>query len=261
VAVSPLMLAPGERAGVIFYFSGMAVGTEILLTNDANAPFPGGDPVTEDTSQILQFRVVPLTGPDTSTIPAQLNSIDRLEIADMTRTLTLKELEDAIIGDPLGVFLNGSRWGNPGDVSETPRVGSREIWEIVNLTNDAHPIHLHLVDFQLLNRQDFDVEGYEAAWDELNPVVPTQDPKNLPVGPYLLGAPIPPPPNEQAEKDTIQAFPGQVTRIIIGFTPDTKVSEFPFDATARPGYVWHCHILEHEDNEMMRRMQLTKGSQ
>lgn len=120
-------------------------------------------------------------------------------------------------------------------ITEKPTEGDVEIWRIVNLTEDAHPIHLHLVMFQVLDRTPFDAEGYaeaQQAWlAGMGPQPVVED--------FLTGDPIAPNPWETGWKDTVIANPGQVTRIIAHF-----------DLAGL--YVWHCHILEHEDNEMMR---------
>src|SRR5690606_12127247 len=159
-------------------------------------------------------------------------------------------------GQPLGVFLDGKRWGEPGNVTELPQIGTTEIWELVNLTDDAHPIHLHLIDFLILDRQEFDSDRYRARYEQLNPDIPaTDETVTLPVEEYLTGQPEPPLAFEAGWKDTVRAPPGQVTRIVVRWLPESAEA-FPFDPTEEPGYVWHCHILEHEDNEMMRRLQL-----
>ena len=180
-------------------------------------------------------------------------------------------------------------------LSELPNEGDTEIWEIVNLTADAHPIHLHLVQFQLMNRQNFDVKKYNAAYNaafpgggydpmtgrptrrgvypglrpavELqhrqcralggNPDIAAVSPKASPL--YLKGKPIPPLAQEAGWKDTVMAYPGQVTRIVVRWAPTDFPANtppanatFPFDPNGGHGYVWHCHIIDHEDNEMMR---------
>jgi spore coat protein A len=111
-------------------------------------------------------------------------------------------------------------------ITEMPQLNSTEVWEIFNSTEDAHPIHLHLVAFQVLSRQKFkaDQDLETGALDDIR----------------LRGRPKPPADNEEGWKDTVLMFPGEVTRLIAKFD--------------RPGeYVWHCHILSHEDHEMMRR--------
>ena len=181
-------------------------------------------------------------------------------------------------------------------LSEIPNEGETEIWEIVNLTADAHPIHTHLVQFQLMNRQVFDLGKYSAAYNAAfpgggydimtgspypagafipafgppldyntgiprafggNPDIAAVDAKGKFL--YLKGTPTPPLPEEAGWKDTIMVLPGQVTRFVVRWAPtdlpaSTPVANafFSFDPNGGHGYVWHCHIVDHEDNEMMR---------
>ncbi len=213
------------------------------------------------------------------------------------RQLTLKEIMG--MAGPLEVLVNNTKWNGissstmlpvpgsfpssyntsmgPNWLTEGPRVGATEMWEIINLTADAHPIHLHLVQFQLINRQPFQTTKYLTDWSLLFPgglFIPAFGPPlpynvlnadgalggNLAVTPYLQGVATPPNPNEAGWKDTVIMHPGEVSRIMVRWAPQnipvTGVSAginlFPFDPTAGPGYVWHCHIIDHEDNEMMR---------
>ena len=220
--VHQILLAPAERADIIVDFKGME-GRNILLTNRAPTPFPGGEPAAPDTTgQIMQFRVtVPLGDEDMSSIPRNLGRIEPLteRSARRTRYLTLVESKDEY-RRPL-LLLDGKRWSDP--VTEVIRAGSTEMWCFVNVTDDTHPIHIHLVHFQVVNRQPFNVEKYLSTGDIV-----------------LTGPPVRPDENERGWKDTVRANPGQVTRIIARFEP--YAGEFP----------WHCHILEHEDNDMMR---------
>jgi FtsP/CotA-like multicopper oxidase with cupredoxin domain len=126
---------------------------------------------------------------------------------------------------------------------------------------DTHPIHLHRVQFQLIDRQDLKADAYAAAWQAENGTPPLNQPTTtVPLEHYLIGTPIAPDKNETGWKDTIRAEPMQVTRIRVRFAPQSApvsttkswVNYFPFDPTLTPGYVWHCHLLDHEDNEMMR---------
>lgn len=245
--------------------------------------------------------------------------------AQKTRQLTLNEVMGMPVtftdpvtglltpypGGPLEILVNNTKWSGEstrayGDFlpltvggittaySEIPKEGETEVWEIVNLTADAHPIHLHLVQFQILNRQGFDAKGYAAAYGLAFPTgvfqpgfgpplnYYTGNPRALggnpdiavlgPIGKplYLKGAAVPPKPEEAGWKDTVMMLPGQVTRIAVRWTPTdlpantantSPAASFPFDpsggfdlATQTPGhgYVWHCHIIDHEDNEMMR---------
>ena len=138
----------------------------------------------------------------------------------MTRTITLDEALNGR-GDSMLMVLNRKRWMEP--VTERPRLNSTEIWEFVNLTEDTHPIHLHLVRFQVLDRRTFDVFAY-------------QNEKGL----RYLAAAMKPEANEMGWKDTVQCPPGMITRIITKFEGYTGK------------YLYHCHILEHESNDMMR---------
>jgi FtsP/CotA-like multicopper oxidase with cupredoxin domain len=207
------------------------------------------------------------------------------------RRLTLNEVLGA--GGPLEVLLNNTKWRDP--VTERPRVGATEIWEIVNLTADTHPIHLHLVQFQLINRQRFQLNKYLKVYgasfaggayvpavgpplpygDCYDPITHAPLPGavcggNPDVTPFLQQSPVPPDPNEVGWKDTFRMNPGEVTRIAVRWAPQDVLSStagtnsYPFDPSAAigttdvfgfpggPGYVWHCHIIDHEDNEMMR---------
>lgn len=318
-----LVLMPGERADVVVDFAGLAPGTRLLLRNVAKTPFPnGGTPKGDTIGRIMQFRVnAPRAGfVDTSYNPAlgtPLRPANRrivrlVDLAtgkavgnvDKRRQLTLNEVMGA--GGPLEVLVNNTRWSGVSErpyedfeevddkyYSELPTEGQTELWELVNLTADAHPIHTHLTQFQLMNRQRFDVAKYNAAYDaafpgsaELDPMTnqtyppgvyipgfgPPRDYRavnnglsggkeggNPDVTAFLQGSALPPAPNETGWKDTVIAYPGQVTRLVVRYAPtDRKVDDtdqlfYPFDpAQDGHGYVWHCHIIDHEDNEMMR---------
>jgi len=276
VPLTRLMIAPGERADIIVDFSMLSPGDRVIIRNSANAPFPSGTtPDPKTVGQIMQFTV---NGPlsdvnQPTTIPPTLPStIPVLTTNAPSRTLTLIE-KMGMLG-PTEIFLDGQRWaGNPIQaISEMPKVGSTEDWYIVNPTADTHPIHLHLVQFQLVSRQKFNVGKYLADWMLLNgvdPVTMTGLPLNQPtvnvpsLTPYLKGKPVGPSPNEMGWKDTIQVNPGEITIIRVRFAPLDYglpgkpsyipfTNQYPFNPTTGPGYVWHCHILDHEDNEMMR---------
>ena len=169
--------------------------------------------------------------------------------------------------EPIGVFLNGQKWD--GVVTEYPQVGSTEDWYLVNPTEDVHPIHTHLTQFQILYRQPIDVDAYLEDWYNANgmeiPLPLETAPTPVPYDALLYadGAIVPPMPYETGWKDTIHAWPGYVTVIRIRWAPIASpttgpgapspgVNLYSFDPTTGPGYVWHCHILDHEDNEMMR---------
>lgn len=263
VKLSELLIAPGERADVLIDFSKLEPGTKIILTNDANSPFPNGDsPNLNTVGQIMQFTVLDTPVVPPNKLPAKLNIIPILTPNVPKDILTLNETEGP--DGPVILTLNGQKWGAP--ISELPIVGSTVDWDLVNITNDTHPIHVHLIQFQIVNRQNFDAVKYEEEWLKLNGEPPLQHPTiPLPIEPFLHGNPIDPDPNERGWKDTIRANPGQITRIRLRFAPQNAdprkvkpgVNLFPFDPSFGPGYVWHCHILEHEDNEMMRPYKVT----
>jgi spore coat protein A, manganese oxidase len=200
-------LYPAERADVVIDFSGL-VGKSIQLRHQSQG--------------ILEFRVRSNGARDASVLPVTLRDVPRIDPSSAAkhRVMTLNEIDDAD-GNALQMLLDGKRWSDP--ISENPRQDSIETWSFVNLTGDAHPIHLHLVRFQLLDRRPFDL----FAWNAHRKLI-------------FTGPAQPPEPHEMGWKDTIRADPGVMTRIAMRFEGD-------------PGrYVWHCHFLEHEDNEMMR---------
>ena len=267
--LTSLTIAPGERADVLINFAGLPAGTQVLLANTAKAPFPmGSPPDPRATGQIVQFRVTGKAGASLNpgvltmglnpTLPLT-DPFPNLPAPSLTRTRVLWEVEGEL--GPEMVTLNGQMWD--GALSETPTQGATEEWVIVNPTADAHPIHLHLVQFQLVSRQLIDTKKYGSDWLTLQRTTgglgPDAEPPwpmdfvplELPIGAYLKGKPMAAPLNEQGWKDTIQMFPGQVTVIRVRWASQDG-SPFGFDASQGPGYVWHCHILEHEDNEMMR---------
>jgi len=261
-----LTIAPGERADILVNFSGLA-GHKIMMKNSAKSPYPAGAPPDQQTvAQIMQFTVTTELGLPPAVLPANLNPTlpgnvfpTLLGPINKTRILTLWEVMGMM--GPTEILLNGQKWA--GATSEKPYYGKTEEWAIVNPTADTHPIHLHLVQFQLVSRQAIDVKKYAADWiakqtdtglygTGMPPWNYGYIPNELPIGPYLKGKPSPAPPNERGWKDTIQMNPGEVTIIRVRFAPIDGTPNYPFNPTVGPGYVWHCHILDHEDNEMMR---------
>ena len=216
VKLTSVDFAPAERADLLIDFS-QAAGQKLHLINGA--------------FEILEFRVA--AKPSTSqppqqraahvdSIPPTLRSIDRIpeSSAITTRTITLNEYKDKI-GNSMLMLLNRKHWHEP--VTETPRLNTTEIWEFINLTEDLHPMHLHLVRFQILDRRVFDVFAYQNDH-----------------GVHYVGPVVSPLPNELGWKDVVQCPAAMITRIIVNFS-------------GYPGkYLYHCHILEHEANDMMR---------
>jgi Putative multicopper oxidases len=274
--MSQITIAPGERAEILINFTG--VTGPVTMRNTARFPFPKGaapNPGTDGT--IMQFNVGATVVPSTA-VPATLNTIPPLT-ATVTRTRVLWEVMGAL--GPLEILVNGQKWA--GQLSENPAPGATEDWIVVNPTADTHPIHLHLAPFQVVSRQNFDVKKYSADWvakqytdcamaKSVVPLTPcgslappamgmmrgppwpnNYTPLELNVTPYLKGRVMPPAANERGWKDTVQMNPGEVTTIRVRFSPIDGSPSYPFMVTDGPGYVWHCHIIDHEDNEMMRR--------
>ncbi len=259
VRLQQLLLAPAERADVILDFTRVPAGTGIVLRNlGPDEPFGGGEPGkgfepadSDTTGQVMQFRVVAATGRDGSTLPAALKlprftalpkatRVRHLSLNEMmSATVTAEERDGSIVFDPkgepfgpqealLGTFDPANNLAQPHNwmdpVTESIKKGRVEEWDIHNLTADAHPIHLHQVQFQVLGRR-------------------VVDPEDSPHGYLGAGAVIKPERWESGYKDTVTAYPGEVTRI-----------RARFDIVGL--YVWHCHIIEHEDNEMMRPLRV-----
>jgi len=241
-----ILMGLAERADVIVDFSDVAVGEYVLGNVAPDEPYGGGEPGDDfepsdpdTTGQILQFRVVDATQADDTTPPEFLTLpfITRLPEATVTRRLALieqmgmgRDANGEEVEGPVEAALGivddeGSaerlEWSSP--VSENPAVGATEIWEMYNTTGDAHPMHVHETVFEVVDRQELSADAEGELIEPLTPV----------------GMAVEPPPWETGFKDTVIAYPGQVTRIRARFNG--------------PGqFVWHCHIVEHEDNEMMR---------
>lgn len=228
VPLNQLTLGPGERADVVVDFAGSA-GETLIVRNNARAPYPKGDTVNPKTAGlIMAFRVGASPVVDTSDLPSVLRpspfTVGGTVAA--TRQLILFEGQDEFgrLQPALGTVGQGRLMWDEA-ITENPGLNDVEVWEVYNATEDAHPIHLHLVSFEILDRQKFraDIHPLTGALSNIR----------------KLGRPKPPETNEFGPKDTAQMFPGEVTRVKMRFD--------------RPGrYVWHCHILSHEDHEMMR---------
>jgi spore coat protein A, manganese oxidase len=244
VRLDQLLLGLAERADVIVDFTRLPVGTRLYLINEGpDEPFGGGEPPGDfdaadpaTTGQVLQFRVVPRTSRDPSTPPHRLvlPAPPPLPHATRRRRVSLNEEDSRTVrvtedkhgnvvldcqdGEPFGprFALLGTVAGSRGvplrwddEITEHPAVGATEVWELYNFTEDAHPIHIHEITFKVLERQPFDG--------------PKRGPESW----------------ETGRKDTVIAYPGEITRV-----------KATFDRAGL--FVWHCHIVEHEDHEMMR---------
>lgn len=217
-------IAPGERADVVVDFAPFAAGTQILLTNSAPAPYPLADPSQPTLPNIMQFIVQAAPG-HTAPLPTTLSTVLPIPEAEAVQSRSL-ELARTLAPGPCGGqqwTINGLHWD---DVTEFPVLGTTEIWRFINRSETVHPMHMHLVQFQVLDRQAFVVQADTIA---------------------LVGSPVPPEPYEAGWKDTAPVNPSEVLRVIARFE----------DFTGR--YPYHCHILEHEDHEMMRQFHVAHG--
>ena len=186
-------------------------------------------------------------------IPATLRATPILPItSSRVRNVSLVEIADPETGVPLTALLNNLMWET--QQIEKPVVDTVEQWNIINTTGDTHPIHLHLVTFQILGRQKFNAAAYlESFYDELDddPTMAGTGPHPVPSGDrFVYSRQQPPAPFEGGWKDTVKANPGEITRILVPFGANAAPG-VPFGNSFTGEYVWHCHILEHEDNEMM----------
>ena len=248
IVLKELLLAPAERADVIVDFSKFAPGTEIIMLNlGADSPLQSlpippeeiSDP--ETTGKIMKFKVVEKTDQGIAgAIPAALPAIERLTTDLEDRALVLVEVEDMKAEIPIEAQLGTLKDGKLEffePTSELINVGDTEAWQLINFTADAHPIHLHLVHFQVVERIPFDKESFDKDYQTY---LQTKGEMNVPKPmDYATGPAEPPKSWETGWKDTVIAYPDYYTKIIANFDMAGK-------------YVWHCHILEHEDNEMMR---------
>lgn len=234
VEFSQVLIGPGERKDVVVDFDNPALkGRTIIMQNDAPTPYPNGvavDPLT--TGRIMAFRVSKkLSAVPKTTLAGPL----RGEIVPLTTNLPPRKLllfegtDDFGRLQPLLGTVNQDGDGVPlgwmDDITENPELNTTEIWEIYNTTPDAHPIHLHMVKMQLVNRQKitFQMGDNEVSDIEVDNNEALRQPGD----------------EEKGWKDTYIAYPGEVTRII---------AKFELGGLS----AWHCHILSHEDHEMMR---------
>ncbi len=258
VALDRLLLAPGERADLVVDFAAYPMGTELYLRNfGPDEPFKGfnpdgsisdgeggvADPADpETTGKIMKFAVTKRFKRNFPDATVDGNTVLRSDIEPLvqdgaTRQLVLFEGLDEYgrLQPLLGTLEAGSlAWFEP--ITENPMLNDVEVWEVYNATVDAHPIHLHLVSFQIVDRESF--TGTVTEKDQ-----PQHD-GTFGVGGILsdvvLGGDVRgPEENEMGWKDTAVMLPGEVTRVIAKFDREGR-------------YVWHCHILSHEDHEMMR---------
>ncbi|HEY3497500.1 MAG TPA: carbohydrate-binding protein [Polyangiaceae bacterium] len=239
-----------ERADVLIDFSSFAPGTQLTLLN------VGGNPATT-LGRIMRFTVqntTPVTPPALN--PALFPPKAALPTDAPTRIKTLHNHVDAA-GNAMR-SVDGLDFTSP--TTEFPLIGSTEQWDMVNVGGGGHQMHIHLIEFQVVSRQTIDTAAYLQQWNLLNGFKPVTRPIVVDPTPYLTGSVQPAPPYDTGWKDTVRAPSNQLTRILARWAPQETVTggvtpgvnQFPIDPTVGPGYLWHCHVLGHEDNDMMR---------
>jgi spore coat protein A len=262
----PLVLGPAERADIIVDFSKVKTSSKdplcFVLYNDAPVPFPGGTPLADfhprnrrlapppspgygpNTRTLLQFRVLPLgavtgdTNPDAAPDPTWMLPPTPVpaQTVPMPRDLALFETVDVYgrLAQQLGPLSGPLEFTDPA--TEVVQAGTVEVWRIFNVSADTHPIHFHYFNVRVVSRQRFRLAHGR---------------------PVFNGAPEPPEPGEQGWKETVRMNPGECTTLLAEMPstaglapPGVSIPDSP--RTAGHEYVWHCHILEHEEHDMMR---------
>jgi spore coat protein A len=234
VPMNNLVLTPAERADIVIDFSAMAGKRFTVHNSRPVAPVSTPAPNLPTVMQIRVGNVVTSPGPSSvpATLPGQAAS---LGTPSVTRFIPLNEIAAGTANWWLN--LSGAHFGK---APENPRAGAIEDWVFVNLTPDTHPMHTHLFNHQVIGRVPFDVTTYQGEYARANGVPGGIDPS-----PFATGPMLPPTPDERGWKDTTKANPGYYT-IIRG------KMDLPTGVAAPQSYVYHCHIVEHEDNDMMQ---------
>lgn len=238
VPTQNFLLAPSEIADVIVDFS-ESLTSEAVLTNDAPYPYPSGTQVDQLNGKVMKFVIssdkncVPH---DQSKVPVTLVNYQTANIEGVakTRYIVLYEYTSAT-DEPTHLYINGKRLEDP--VTETPKSGTKELWEVINLTNDNHPLHIHLASFQAVKVQELvDVDTFSACMTVKNDAVACN------VTAHATGKLVNVPDYEKTWKNSVKIEPLYMTTVLARFDMVDTGAPYPFDATAEPGYVYHCHV-------------------
>ncbi|MQL94584.1 hypothetical protein Taro_027242 [Colocasia esculenta] len=251
VRTATILLAPAEIFDVIIDFS-KSTTSEAELTNSAPYPYPNGTAADFPNSRVMKFLIANGTAMDPSRVPTALVGYPAATANDATvrRYITMYEYQTPD-GEPTHLYINGKRFEDP--VTETPKAGSTEVWEVINLTGDNHPLHIHLAEFQAIKVQEIvDLTTFRNCMTQLNDAVKCN------ISSHATGSTLAIPEYEKAWKNVVKIEPGYMTTVIVKFYLIDTDAPYPFDPTAQPGYVYHCHILDHEDNAMIRPLKLVK---
>ncbi|KAF3788419.1 Spore coat protein [Nymphaea thermarum] len=257
ITLTSVLLAPAEIADVVVDFS-VSTTRKVALINDAVYPFPSGDPPDSRTGKVMMFLVksagrTPLAHEmDNSRVPQDLISYPSAICNEAVKTRYIVFYEyGRPTGAPTHLYINGWRFEDPA--TEKPAVGSTEVWKVINLTPDNHPLHIHLAVFQAVEQRELvGVEEFMGCMTVEN------DALKCNVSEHATGQVVPVPMNERTWKNVVKMAPSFMTTVVVKFGFVHCKEPYPFDATAYPGYVYHCHILDHEDNSMMRPLVLVR---
>lgn len=236
VTVSAFLLAPSEIADVVVDFS-KSRSNSAILTNNAPYPYPSGDPVNEANSKVMKFVIKRKIEEDKSKIPRTLVKYPSPKLSDtwvLTRYIAMYEYTSKI-DEPTHLYINGKPYEAP--VTETPKVGATEIWNVINLTEDNHPLHIHLGLFVVVEQTELgDVEKFRECMLRYNDAIECE------VDRYVSGNKTEVPGHEKGWKNVFKMMPGHITKLLVKFSYIHSNQSYPFDATAEPGYVYHCHV-------------------
>ncbi|OMO60564.1 Multicopper oxidase, type 1 [Corchorus capsularis] len=244
------LVGPSEIVDVVIDFS-KSNTDEAILQNDAPYPYPSGDPVNESNGKVMKFIIKKEREVDTWQVPNELIKYPSPDLSSVsqTRYITMYEYTSDT-NEPTHLLLNGKSYDAP--VTETPKAGTSEIWNVINLTGDNHPFHIHLGLFQVLDQTELvdDKEVFKGCMLKENDAISCQ------ISKYARGKKIEVAAHEKGWKNVYKMAPGFVTKILVKFSYIHSNTSYSFDPTGQPGYVYHCHILDHEDNAMMRPLKV-----
>ncbi|XP_023538288.1 multicopper oxidase LPR2-like isoform X2 [Cucurbita pepo subsp. pepo] len=249
VVSKAILLAPSEIADVVVDFS-KSMSDTVILANGAAYPYPSGDPASEGNNKVMKFYISRKKEVETQRVPSKLIEYPKPKLSDASHTRYIAMYEyTSDIDEPIHLYINGKRYEAP--VTEKPKVGSTEIWYVINLTEDNHPLHIHLGLLAALDQTELvRLEEFKDCMTRKNDAVKCK------IEQHARGKRIKVSSHEKGWKNVYKMMPGYVTKILVRFSNIQSNASYPFDATAEPGYVYHCHILDHEDNEMMRPLKL-----
>ncbi|OIW06972.1 hypothetical protein TanjilG_18360 [Lupinus angustifolius] len=251
VETNETLLGPSEITDIIVDFS-KSRSSVVILANNAPYPFPSGDKVNKANSKVMKFIILPNKTVDDSQIPKTLIKYPSGDLSSVSQTRYIAMYEyTSNTDEPTHLLINGKPYEAP--VTETPKVGSTEVWYVINLTEDNHPLHIHLGLFKVLEQIELvKSKEFKECMTKLNDAIKCH------VDKYTRGKKVTVPAHESGWKNVYKMNPGFVTKIVVRFSYIHTNASYGFDATAEPGYAYHCHILDHEDNAMMRPLKIIK---